>query len=230
MADLHAGAPHVGLAAVARVVRRLNEQRPDLALLLGDYVDPRVLLGERLRPEDVAKRLGELEAPLGAVAVLGNHDWVDDGPRVLAALADNGLTVLENDAVTRERGGTRLWLVGIADLATRAARLTETLAAVPAEDPVILLSHNPDVIARVPDRVALTLSGHTHGSQVNVPGIRERVTPSRFGARFAGGHVEHQGRHLYVSRGIGTSRYPVRLGAPPELVVITLRAARAGGS
>jgi hypothetical protein len=89
---------------------------------------------------------------------------------------------------------------------------------------VLLFSHNPDVFPRVPASVALTLSGHTHGAQVDLPFLRDKFTPSRFGARYTGGHIEEDGRHLYVSDGIGTSRLPIRFRAKPELPVLELRA------
>lgn len=227
VADLHTGAPHVGEGKVERVVSAVNRARPELAVLLGDYIDPEVALGGEVDPEAVAARLAAIRAPLGVVAVLGNHDWANDGPRVQRALADAGVTVLENAAVERQRGRARVWIAGVADAGARQPDVDAALAPVPADDPVILLSHNPDVVASVPERVALTLSGHTHGAQVNVPVVRERITPSRFGARFAAGHVEHRGRDVFVTRGVGTSRFPVRLGAPPEVVVLTLRAAGA---
>jgi predicted MPP superfamily phosphohydrolase len=90
---------------------------------------------------------------------------------------------------------------------------------------VLLLSHDPDVFPRVPARVALTLAGHTHGGQVAVPLLRRPTLPSRFGERYARGHIVEGGRHLLVTSGVGTSGLPVRLFAPPEVLVVTLRAA-----
>src|SRR4051794_13267841 len=80
LSDLHAGAPHVREPRIERLVATVDARRPDLVLLLGDYVDPTVALGTRVAPGAVAARLGALRAPLGVVAVLGNHDWADDGP------------------------------------------------------------------------------------------------------------------------------------------------------
>ena len=90
---------------------------------------------------------------------------------------------------------------------------------------MLLLSHNPDLFPDVPERVALTLSGHTHGAQVDLPVVRDRMTPSRFGARYAGGIFEEGGRVLFVSRGVGTSSLPVRFLAPPEVAMLELTAA-----
>src|SRR5690242_7787954 len=81
IADLHAGAPHVGEDRIAGLVDRVASQRADLILLLGDFIDPTVPGGTEVAPEAVAKRLGRLEAPLGVFAVLGNHDWDHAGAR-----------------------------------------------------------------------------------------------------------------------------------------------------
>jgi predicted MPP superfamily phosphohydrolase len=222
VSDLHAGAPHVGIERVARVVERTAVLEPDLVALLGDYVDPEVRFGDAVAPEPVAEQLGRLRAPLGSVAVLGNHDWHADGPRVAGALSDHGIRVLENEAVRVRREPAELWIAGLADAGERRPDVDRTLAGVPDDAAVVLLSHNPDLFPRIPARVALTLSGHTHGGQVNVPGARGRWIPSRFGERFADGHVVEDGRHLVVSRGIGTSRLPVRLAAPPEVLLLRL--------
>jgi predicted MPP superfamily phosphohydrolase len=88
---------------------------------------------------------------------------------------------------------------------------------------VILMAHEPDIFVRVPDRVALTLCGHTHGGQVRLMGWSP-VVPSAFGNRYAYGHVVEEGRHLVVSGGLGCSILPVRFGVPPEIVVVELGA------
>jgi predicted MPP superfamily phosphohydrolase len=89
---------------------------------------------------------------------------------------------------------------------------------------VVLLAHDPDLFPYVPDRVALTVSGHLHAGQVAIPLLRRPALPSSHGERYARGHVQEGGRHLYVSSGLGTSGLPLRLLAPPEVVVLTLRA------
>jgi uncharacterized protein len=219
IADLHTGAPHVSLSKVERVVTRVNAERPDLVALLGDYVDPRVTGATPVPIAAVASALGRLEAPLGVVAVLGNHDWVEGGREMESALREAGVTVLENEAVSLARG---LWVAGVADAAKRKPDLEAALAPVPADAPVLLLSHNPDVFPEVPERVSLTLSGHTHGAQVDLPLVRDPVTPSRYGAHYRGGVFEERGRVLFVSRGVGTSGLPVRFRAPPEVAILEL--------
>jgi len=225
VSDLHAGGPQSDQAAVGRVVDRVNALGPDLVAMLGDVVDPEVAGGSVVAPEAVGRELARLTAPLGAVGVLGNHDWANDGRGVLRALREAGLTVLENETTDIAVGDTTLCVAGLADLTTRRADVHATLCDVPAGRPILLLSHNPDAFPQVPARVALTVSGHTHGGQVDVPLLRRRMIPSRYGARYVRGHVVEGGRHLYVTSGVGTSRLPIRWRRPPEVVVLVLRPA-----
>jgi uncharacterized protein len=224
VSDLHTGAPHVDARRVARMVARLNRERPDLVALLGDYADPAVTLGHRVEPEEVARVLAGLEAPLGRFAVLGNHDWHEHGGAMPRALRTEGITVLENEAVPADGAAEPLWIAGVADATTRTPRLDETLSVVPGDHAVLLLSHNPDVFPHVPARVSLTLAGHTHGAQVDIPVVRDKVTPSEHGARYTNGHQVEDGRHLYVSPGVGTSRFAIRFRARPEITLLRLEA------
>lgn len=222
VSDLHGGGPQSDQAAMRRVVERINGAAPDLVAVLGDVIDHAVVGGTALAPEAVGRELAALRAPLGVVAVLGNHDWANDGPGVLRALREAGITVLENATVERAFRGAPLTIAGLADATTRLPDLTATLRDVPRGSPILLLTHNPDTFPQVPARVSLTVAGHTHGGQVAVPLLLGRIVPSRHGARYARGHVVEGGRHLYVTSGVGTSRWPVRLGRPPEVVVLRL--------
>jgi predicted MPP superfamily phosphohydrolase len=224
VSDLHAGAPHVREERIERVVAAVRDQRPDLVLLLGDYIDYDVAFGSGVVPEAVAERLGALRAPLGVAAVLGNHDWRHDGPRVRDALRDAGIPVLENDAMP---AGAELWVAGVEDSRHRRPDVERALRDVPDGAPVILMAHDPDLFPRVPARVALTVSGHLHGGQVGVPLVRRPFLPSRFGERYARGHKVEGGRHLFVTSGLGTTGWPVRLLAPPEIVILRLTPAAA---
>jgi predicted MPP superfamily phosphohydrolase len=225
ISDLHAGGPHVKIRAVARLVERINAAEPDLVLVAGDFVDDEVVAGDDLAPELLAGALSRLRPPLGCVAVLGNHDWRYGGMRVAGALEGAGIRVLENEAVSLATDAGTVWVAGVADARTRRADARHALARVPEADPVILLTHDPDVFTQVPARVALTVAGHLHGGQVGIPAVRRRVVPSAHGERFARGHVEEDGRHLYVTQGVGEAGLPLRFLAPPEVVVIELRSA-----
>jgi uncharacterized protein len=144
------------------------------------------------------------------------------GPHVDA----DRITVLEDEAVAFAAAPREVWVAGVADPRERDPDLEAVLAPVPEGAPTLLLTHDPDVFPQVPRGVALTLAGHTHGGQVDLPLMRRWAIPSRFGDRYSGGHVEEGGRHLYVSRGVGTAGLPLRFRSPPEISVLTLLSAR----
>jgi len=226
LADLHAGGPSVRERDLEALVDSVAVAAPDLVVLLGDYVDTGVLGGGRLDPGAVAARLARLRAPIGIVAVLGNHDWGHEGHAMGTALRHAGVRVLENTAVPLSARGEVLWVAGVADLRRRDPRVGAALAEVPDGAPVLMLSHDPDVFPYVPVRVALTLAGHLHGGQIDIPGLRRWAIPSRYGTRYKAGHVVEQGRHLFVSRGVGEAGVPLRVGARPEVPILTLRGTR----
>jgi predicted MPP superfamily phosphohydrolase len=227
LGDLHVGSPHVGLDKLRKIVERTNAENPAVVVLLGDFVigGPRgngqgVRGGGFIEPEMTARELKNLHAPLGVYAVLGNHDWWYDGERVGKALTEAGIPVLENRAVPVGR----LWIGGIADFWTRRPDVAGTLRQVTNDDPVLLITHNPDIFPNVPSRVSLTLAAHTHGGQVNLPVVGTLITTSPLG--YNAGEFVEQGRHLFVTTGIGTSILPVRFGVPPEIVILTLAQGR----
>jgi len=219
VADVHAGMGYGTPARVTRIVDAVLALDADLHILLGDYLDSTPLGSGRARVRDVARELARLPR---SVAVLGNHDWRAAGPAMGWALRDAGVPVLENDAVEVRDG---LWVAGLADARHRHPDLEAALRKPPEDAPVLLASHDPDLFGEVPGRVALTVSGHLHGGQVDVPWLRRPLTPTRFGDRYLAGHVVEGGRHLYVSVGLGTAGLPVRLGRLPEAPVLRLTGA-----
>lgn len=223
LTDLHVGSPHAGIEKLRQVVERTNNERPDLVVILGDLVIQGVIGGKFVEPEPIAEVLQELRAPLGVFAVLGNHDWWYDGARIGRALEGAGIVVLENKAHPVQYKGKAFWVVGIADLWTRKPDIEGSLRQVEGNDPVILITHNPDIFPDVPARVSLTLAGHTHGGQVNLPIAGRLVVPSKYRQRYAMGHVVENGRHLFVGGGVGSSILPVRFRVPPEVLVVTLQ-------
>jgi uncharacterized protein len=223
LSDLHVGSPYITLDKLHTIVAMTNAQQPDLTVLLGDYVMGRMRIGGNfIEPEPIAAELQLLHAKYGVVAILGNHEWWYDGFRVWRALAQVGIKVLENQALKIEPQGEPLWIVGLADKTARKINLAGSLAQTEQHQPIILLTHNPDIFPRVPPRVNLTLAGHTHGGQINCSWVQQHFIPSRYGARYARGHIVENGRHLFVSSGIGTTGIPLRIGIPPEIVIITL--------
>jgi uncharacterized protein len=233
VADLHAGGPDMMLPHVRRVIDTANGLKSDLMVLLGDYVARYRFKTERLPDAQLTAELARLEAPLGVWAILGNHDWWYDLKAARRALSDARIPVLENDVVKLGGAGREFWLAGLGDQLAHPLGhgrfrgvddLPGTLAQVRSADPVLLLVHEPDIFPRVPERVALTLAGHTHGGQIRLPFIWPAFVPSKFGKRFAYGQVVEDGRHIIVSGGLGTSIIPARLGVPPEILRIELGA------
>ena len=216
LADIHAGSPYRGLATLREIVRETNAAEPDLVLLAGDYVIGSVLGGTFVAPEELAPVLGELDAPLGVYTVLGNHDWWFDGARIEEAFEAAGIRVLRDEAI--ELSG--LWLVGLEDWDTAAPDVMKALSTVDDTSPVVVFTHNPDVFPTIPARVSLTLAGHTHGGQVRFPWLGTPIVPSRYGQRFAHGHIVEDDRHLFVTSGLGTSIIPARFRVPPEIALL----------
>jgi len=231
IADLHAGGPDMQFEHIRRIVDRASALKSDVVLMLGDFIASYRFAINKVPDLVWAAELKRLKAPLGSFAILGNHDWWHDLDGVRNALAGVNIPILENDAVMLGPEGQKFWVAGIGDqiaipLGHGRFRgvddLPLTMSRITTDDPVLLMVHEPDIFPHVPPRVALTLAGHTHGGQIRLPFIWPHFVPSRYGARYAYGHVVERDRHLIISGGLGTSIVPARLGVPPEIVHIEL--------
>ena len=223
VSDLHVGSPHWGVERLRTLVERVNEEKPDLILLGGDYLIDDVPLGRHARAEVIAAELARLRAPLGVFGVLGNHDWWNEGEHVREKFEAVGLTLLDDQARRIDARGASFCLLGLRDEYFRQRNATAEMKLALPGLPLIVLTHEPDIFSELDARVSLTLAGHTHGGQVKLPLLGRLVVPSRFGSRYAAGHIVENGRHLFVTTGVGTSILPVRFGVPPEIAVLTLR-------
>jgi uncharacterized protein len=241
VADIHACDPWMTLSHIEAIVERTNALNADIIVLLGDYVAGHRHVTRFIPAAEWAAVLAGLKAPLGVHAILGNHDWWEDkkvqqeGQGLTNArrgLEAAGIPVYENDARRLSKDGRPFWLAGLGDqLAYVPARrfrpvrrigvddLNATLAKITDDAPVILMAHEPDVARRVPARVSLQLSGHTHGGQVRLLGWSP-VAPTRYN-KFVYGH-SRTNCDVIVSGGLGCSIMPFRLGMPPEIVLVTL--------
>ncbi len=231
VSDLHVG-PHTSRRFLARVTTALREAGADLVAITGDQVD------------DYAPDVGHftaafagISAPLGIYAIPGNHDVYAGWAAVRQGMEAAGMRVLVNEAVPLERGGARFWLAGTGDPAARhwsrgGARaavpdVERTLAGVDANELTLVLAHNPALWPELAGRgVTLTLSGHTHHGQLSIP---------RLGWSLASPFLEHAmgvhragGSLLYIHPGTNFWGIPFRIGALPEVTVLTLRAGEAG--
>lgn len=243
LADFHACEPWMSRSRIEDVCAMANALDPDICLLLGDYAAGTNVVSDYVDAVDWAAALATLRAPLGIHAILGNHDYWEDlafqrdpsaGNIATRALQQVGIATYVNEAVRLEKDGQAFWIAGLGDqMALRPGKhfnrktmtgiddLPSTMRIVTDDAPVILMAHEPDIFPQVTERVALTLCGHTHGGQINLFGWHP-VAASRGSWRYPGGHFHEQDRHLIVSRGLGCSFLPVRVGVRPEILLLEL--------
>ena len=222
ISDIHAGARYIDEAKLQRITAAANARQPDLILLAGDFVVGNESGARFMPPETIAQNLKGFRARLGVYAVMGNHDWWEGGPVIQRGLEQGGWRFLDNDAIRLELNGQAFWLAGIGDAWTNHDDISLALKKITDNSPILAFTHNPDLFTETPARINLLMAGHTHGGQCAFPLLGRPVVPSKFGQRFAIGHIVEDGRHLYVTPGIGTSVYPVRFRVPPEITVLTL--------
>jgi hypothetical protein len=243
LSDIHIGdymPPH----EIARAVDMANDLRPDISFVTGDFVSSE---GD---PLDVCiNELSRLRAPLGVWGCNGNHEIYagveDDAERLFR---EKGMRLLRASAQVVEHNGGRFNLMGVdyqRDSMTRGEStgpmLQEVEHLIRRDMPNVLLSHNPNSFHRAAELgIELSLAGHTHGGQVKVEIVDHSVSPARLISPFvaglyrlpmatngggAAGSNGLQKAALYVNRGLGTFGFPVRLGVPPEITLLTLRRA-----
>ena len=219
ISDVHVAGPDMPPARLSRIVEQINALRPDLVLIAGDFISDKRVATRHYSMAEAIRPLEKLKTRLGTAAVLGNHDYRSDAPGAIAALRAAGVTLLSNDA---RRFGP-LVAGGLDDDFTDHSdlpRAIERLMRLPG--PKLLLSHSPDPFPDVPEDIPLTLAGHTHCGQIRVPLIGAVVTASRHGRRYACGLIREDGKTLIVTAGLGTSGLPFRLGAVPDLWLLTI--------
>jgi predicted MPP superfamily phosphohydrolase len=225
LSDFHYD-PYFSVHPLRAAIGMVNSLKPHLIALTGDFVSE-PMFGDPARAataaEPCVELLRKMQAPHGLWAVLGNHDCSTDPDHVSAVLRAAAIPVLNNQSVPIERDGARFWLGGVEDVLDRYPDLNATLHDVPAEEPMVLMAHEPDYadqVARYP--VDLQLSGHSHGGQVRLPFMRPLYLP-RLARKYVWGLYRINALTLYTNPGLGTVNLPVRLNCPPEITLLTLR-------
>jgi predicted MPP superfamily phosphohydrolase len=219
ISDIHVAGPDMPPSRLERIVGQINALQPDLVLIAGDFVGDKDVGTRTYSAEQIAAPLGQLRPRLGTFAVLGNHDHWRAASAIRTALERDRVRVLDNEAA---RAGP-LAIGGLDDDFIGQDDMPTTLAAMRRLPGIrVLLSHSPDPFATLADDVALMLAGHTHCGQIRLPIIGAISYESRYGDRYGCGRIDERGRTLIVGAGLGTSILPLRLGAVPDLWVVTI--------
>lgn len=216
LSDLHLY-PFTQLVAIERAVQAANALNPDLIVITGDFV---TTVAEAI--QDLAPLLSTLNARDGVYCTLGNHDHWSNASVVRGGLRKWGLTVLHNQSVPLAKG--KMWLAGLDDGWVGRADLDAALEETEGDAPVLLMMHEPDLVDEYSanPRIALQLSGHTHGGQVRMMRPRRAYTLPYLGKKYDAGLYRVNQTWLYTSRGIGTVLAPIRFNCPPEVTELTL--------
>lgn len=216
ISDLHLGNAAMDASRLQHIVALIDALHPDLILIAGDFVAGQGKAEARRDAPGLEAILGQLHAPLGIIAVLGNHDHETDPALLALTLRRANITVLANQAVSRGP----LAIGGLDDPATerdRPAKMLAELDTLPGAR--LVIAHSPKPIWRLPHDGMLLLAGHTHCGQIVIPVLWE------FAAKipdFRCGMVRDRHRTTIVTAGLGTSQLPMRFGAPPDLWLLTL--------
>lgn len=225
VSDIHGDGGVTNEARLHQIVEVINSQNPDIIVLLGDYVSE---VGEahsqnlRMPIETVAENLKGLKARFGIYAAIGNHDWWYDEKKVRGAFENVGFKVLDNELASFQVRDKTVWIVGIEDFWKRRRVRIDDLLALKIDKPenILAITHNPDSFEFTSDKISLVMAGHTHGGQVRFPIIGPPLAVAK--RKYTLGHVEENGRNLFVTTGVGVMGLSIRFGVPPEIVVLTV--------
>ena len=235
LSDIHVDNLHMPPRRVRDIVKRVNALHPDMVLLAGDYIGgdfwntgpvkavrSRRSDADNLMEEDGLRALDGFDAPLGVYAVQGNHDCWWSCERVRQILGQTRVHLLENAAIRVQRQGGDIWIVGIEDRQTQKPDFPLAAATVPDGAATIVLEHNPSLFDWPSNHLPLQMSGHTHAGQVRLPIIGAPAHASRHTEDTADGFQVVGDRILIVTRGLGESGLPVRFGAAPQIMRLSV--------
>jgi predicted MPP superfamily phosphohydrolase len=220
LSDFHTGSHSGDVERLGAIVAEAAAFAPDLVLFGGDFVNMQPLGGGRVPPHVIAAALARLTAPVGRFAIIGNHDVSYGEAAVVDALKGHGIDVLDDERRPAHFENCAIDVVGIPDAHLDQEAAGALLAGLVPQQPTIVLAHDPAWFAMVRSPSHLTLAGHTHGGQVRLPGIGPLINASHAPLRWSHGLIVEEGRQMVVTSGLGTSGIPLRIGIPPEFVVL----------
>lgn len=216
ISDLHIGGL-IDAAFIKDIVQKVNALNPDIVVITGDLIDVDVLYAK-----DVLDKLTNISSKFGTYYIVGNHEYFHEIEKIISAVKDLGIKVLENESVYIGEDGRGFNLAGVYDLfgyrtKTHIPDLPKALLG-KKESPTVLLAHQPKFIKEVTSGVDLMLSGHTHGGQLYpfklLVGLQQPYVN--------GLHRHNENLQIYINKGTGFWGPPMRLGASSEITQIFL--------
>ena len=237
ISDIHGGSNGVTPERLKELVQKANEQRPDLIVLLGDYVSEtkfdRAALQKpegtdrtelRMSVKEIADNLAGFNAKYGTYAVIGNHDWWHNQASVTREFERVGIDILENEVKHIQAGEQTIHVWGIEDYwKSRQVPVKDSFDTIADKRNIIAITHNPDSLLKSPGAISLMLAGHSHGGQVSFPIYGPHPFVNDY--RFMKGEAVVDGKSIFVTSGVGCTGPQLRFRVPPEIAVITLNSA-----
>lgn len=220
ISDIHVAGPDMPPERLQKIVAQFNALKPDLILIAGDLVSEKRLATHTYTSSEIVAPLGGLRARYGVIVVPGNHDHWFEPQALRVELEKQGITVLQNDAVRRGP----LVIGGVDDDYSGYDDVPATFMAMSAlgNGPRILLTHSPDIVPALQQKVSAVFAGHTHCGQMVFPVVGALAYMSRYGNQFACGFIDYAGIKVVVGAGLGTSLVPLRYGAEPDAWLVTI--------
>lgn len=236
ISDIHGGSNDVTEEKLRELVEVANAQSPDLIVLLGDYVSETHFDRQALKkPEGtdrtelrmpvatIADNLQGFKAKYGVYGIIGNHDWWHNQTKIRNEFERAGIKMLENETVEISVGEEKLIVWGIEDYWKNRNVPAGPFEKIENKQNVIAITHNPDSLLKTPQGIAVMFAGHSHGGQVNFPIYGPH--PFVNDRRFMKGEAAVDGKHVFVTSGVGCTGPQIRFRVPPEIAVITMRSA-----
>ncbi|MCA1588898.1 MAG: metallophosphoesterase [Acidobacteria bacterium] len=237
ISDIHGGSNNVTPERLRELVTTANAQNPDLIVLLGDYIsetkfDRKAALSLpegtdrseiRMPVETIAENLEGFQAKYGTYAVIGNHDWWYNQQKIRKEFSRVGIRFLENEIQSIRIGDETLNVWGIEDYwKNRRVPTAESFDRLAQKTNVIAITHNPDSLLKTPAGISLMIAGHSHGGQVSFPFYGP--IPFVNDERFMADETVVDGKHVFVTTGVGCTGPQIRFGVPPEIAVLIVEA------
>lgn len=236
LSDIHGDQSHTNLKRISEIINIVLNQKPDIVFLGGDYAG--AMLNKSHEPDSkyenktneeneyhykIISSLNDLsEAPLGAFAIMGNHDCWWSCEHTRKAFAKTQIKFLENQNYHINNLGYDFYIIGLEDRQTQNPDFNKASKGIPSSSDIITLEHNPSLFKSSYPDTKIMFSGHTHGGQVRLPFIGAPITASSFTEETMKGIVTKDKSNLVISSGVGETGLPIRLGVPPEILIVNI--------